>query len=126
MDVIQSNDGNIPEEKDKKEENDTGQDEQSNKDPFLRPVLQYHPLKIQISNSEVQMNQLAPPWTICILTNLLFVNQVQDMFPLNFSVICLHELGLKLNPAVTGIFLKSYMENTFLKSLPTSLYEREV
>jgi hypothetical protein len=61
MNVFQSNGGNIPEEKDKKEENDTGQDEQSNKDPLLRPNLQCHPLKIQISNSEVQMNQLASP-----------------------------------------------------------------
>jgi hypothetical protein len=57
------------------------------------------------------MNQLGPPWIICILTNLLFVNQLQDIFPLNFSALCLGELGLALNPAVTGIFLQTCSEN---------------
>jgi len=43
MDVLQSHHWDIPEQKDEKEEDQTGDDEQSNEDPLLRSYFQCKP-----------------------------------------------------------------------------------
>ena len=40
MNIFQSHQRNIPEQKDEKEKDQTGKDQQSNKDPLLWPVFQ--------------------------------------------------------------------------------------
>lgn len=43
MNGSQSDDGNVPEEKEEKQENDTGKDQQSNEDSLFGPNLQRRP-----------------------------------------------------------------------------------
>jgi hypothetical protein len=55
MDILQSYQRNIPEQKDQKEKDQTGKDEQSDKDPLLGSGLQ-GTLQCQMSKSKVQIN----------------------------------------------------------------------
>ena len=50
MNVSQPHDGNIPEKKDKTEENNTGKNQQPNENPLFRPALQGYPLRIRVSD----------------------------------------------------------------------------
>jgi hypothetical protein len=52
MNVFQPNDGNIPEKKDKTEENDTGKNQQPNENPLFRSALQGCPLRIRDQNAD--------------------------------------------------------------------------
>ena len=52
MNVFQPNDGNIPEKKDKAEENNTGKNQQPNENPLFRSALQGYPLRIRDQNAD--------------------------------------------------------------------------
>jgi hypothetical protein len=61
VNVSQTHDGNIPEEKDENEKNNTGKDEQSNENSLLRLNFQRHPLvnsDIKIGSSDKYQSNL--------------------------------------------------------------------
>ena len=79
MNIFQTHDGNIPEQKDESEENDTGKDEQSDENSLLRLYLQRHPL-INLNTHGCYVN----------------FNKFRSLFPQKF-VRCFHKKWLSNN-----------------------------
>jgi hypothetical protein len=47
MNIFQSHQGNIPEQKDEKEKDQTGKNQEPNEDPFFRSIFQWDPQSVR-------------------------------------------------------------------------------